>query len=94
MWHVYVGGQLLLGDILCALGHIDPAALKSVLIQRAKTHERLGEFMLARGLLTREALDEALALQQKLQQEKWNWERRAERLANAAERQRLVAREM
>ena len=67
MWHVYVGGQLLLGDILCALGHIDPAALKSVLIQRAKTHERLGEFMLARGLLTREALDEALALQQKLQ---------------------------
>jgi len=67
MWRVYVGGQLLLGDILCALGHVDPAALKSVLIQRAKTGQRLGEFMVARGLLTPQALDEALALQRSLQ---------------------------
>ena len=67
MWRVYVGGQLLLGDILCALGHVDPAALKSVLIQRAKTGQRLGEFMVARGLLTPQVLDEALALQRSLQ---------------------------
>ena len=64
---VYTGGQLLLGDILCALGHIDPAALKSVLIQRAKAGGRLGEFMVSRGLLAPEALEEALALQRKLQ---------------------------
>ena len=67
MWNVYVGGQLILGDILCALGRIDPAALNSVLIQRAKDHTRLGEFMVSRGLLAQAALDEALALQQELQ---------------------------
>ncbi len=67
MWNAYVGGQLMLGDILCALGHMDPAALNSVLIQRAKTHDRLGEFMVARSLLTQDALDQALELQQKLQ---------------------------
>ncbi|HMN22158.1 MAG TPA: glycosyl transferase family protein [Ottowia sp.] len=67
VWRVYAGGQLLLGDILCALGHIEPAALKSVLIQHAKTRARLGEFMVERGLLAQPVLDEALALQQRLQ---------------------------
>ena len=66
-WTAFVGGQLMLGDILCALGRIDPAALNSVLIRRAKTQQRLGEFMVAQGVVSQAALDEALRLQAQLQ---------------------------
>lgn len=66
-WNAFVGGQLMLGDILCALGRIDPAALNSVLIRRAKTTQRLGEFMVTQGVISQAALDEALRLQAQLQ---------------------------
>ena len=66
-WTAFVGGQVMLGDILCALGRIDPAALNSVLIRRAKTNQRLGEFMVAQGVISQPALDEALHLQEQLQ---------------------------
>ena len=67
LWKSYVARQVLLGDVVQALGRLDPAALNSVLIRRAKTTKRLGEFMVAEGVMSQEELGKVLELQGKLQ---------------------------
>ncbi|MDO5625375.1 MAG: cyclic di-3',5'-guanylate-activated glycosyltransferase NrfB [Pseudomonadota bacterium] len=67
LWRHYVSRQLLLGDVLQAIGRIDHAALGALLLRQEKTPGSLGGFLVAEGVITQAALDEALALQQQLQ---------------------------
>lgn len=67
LWRHYVSRQLLLGDVLMAVGRIDPAALGALLLRREKTETSLGEFLVREGVLTSGGLDEALQLQKQLQ---------------------------
>lgn len=67
LWAYYVSRQLMLAEVLTVLGHLDAAALKSLLLRHERTAQSLGEFLVAEGVITRETLAEALALQQELQ---------------------------
>lgn len=67
LWERYVSRQLLLGDVLMALGRIDPAALGALLLRHEQDTRSLGEFLVGEGVFTQEGLDEALALQQEWQ---------------------------
>ncbi|MGB3072431.1 MAG: cyclic di-3',5'-guanylate-activated glycosyltransferase NrfB [Ottowia sp.] len=67
LWSHYVSRQLLLGDILLAVGRIDPAVLGALLLRQEKTDLSLGAFLTQQGVLTQAALDEALQLQSRLQ---------------------------
>lgn len=63
----YVSRQVLLAEVLTVLGHLEPAALKSLLLRHEHSVGSLGDFLVAEGVITRETLTEALALQQTLQ---------------------------
>lgn len=67
VWARYVSRQLLLGDVLLAVGRIDPAVLGALLLRQEKTDLSLGAFLTQQGVLTQAVLDEALQLQSRLQ---------------------------
>jgi adsorption protein B len=67
LWARYVSRQLLLGDVLMAVGKIDPAVLGSLLLRQEKSDKSLGSFLVEQGVLTQPLLDEALRLQHALQ---------------------------
>lgn len=67
IWGHYVSRQVLLGEVLQAIGRIDPAALGALLLRHEKTKMGLGEFLVKEGVLTPSALGEAIQLQQQLQ---------------------------
>ena len=67
LWARYVSRQLLLGDVLMAVGKIDPAVLGTLLLRQEKSDHSLGRFLVEQGVLTQQALDEALRLQHALQ---------------------------
>ena len=52
-----------LGDILVTRGVIDKGQLKLALDEQSRTHKRLGEILMALGLVTEEQVTEARALQ-------------------------------
>jgi bacteriophage N4 adsorption protein B len=67
MWQEYVARQVLFAEVLMSLGHLDAAALRSVLLRRGGTSGSLGEDLVALGVITPAILDEALELQKTLQ---------------------------
>ncbi|MGN6226107.1 MAG: glycosyl transferase family protein [Dyella sp.] len=67
LWSQYVSRQVLLGEVLVALGHLDEVALRALLLNHAQSDQPLGDFLVEQGAITREALEQALALQQRLQ---------------------------
>lgn len=67
IWEHYVSRQVLVGDVLMALGRIDPAALGALLLRHEKTTSSIGEFLVQQEIMTRAMLEEALNLQQQLQ---------------------------
>jgi adsorption protein B len=50
-----------------SLGHLDAAALSSVLLRHERTSMRLGEYLVAEEIISEAVLQEALELQQTLQ---------------------------
>jgi adsorption protein B len=67
LWQQYVSRQVLFAEVLMSLGHLDPAALRGVLLSPERGTQRLGAYMVGIGLLSQAALDEALEIQKKLQ---------------------------
>lgn len=67
IWARYLSRQLLLGDVLLAVGKIDQAVLGALLLQKEKSDASLGAFLVEHGVLTEAAVQEALQLQQQLQ---------------------------
>lgn len=67
LWNQYVSRQVLLGEVLVALGHLDEVALRALLLNHAQSDQPLGDFLVEQGAIPREALEQALALQQRLQ---------------------------
>ena len=67
VWNYYVSRQVLLGDVLQAIGCIDPAALGALLLRHEKTAISLGDFLVREGVLSQESLKDALDVQKRLQ---------------------------
>ncbi|MFZ5722444.1 MAG: cyclic di-3',5'-guanylate-activated glycosyltransferase NrfB [Pseudomonadota bacterium] len=67
LWRHFVSRQVLLAEILMSLGHIDGAALKSLLLRHERSHSSLGDFLVGEGVISRQTLDDALNLQRTLQ---------------------------
>jgi len=67
LWKAYVSGQVMLGEILVAQGHLDEVAFRALLLSHSRSGQPLGEFLVGQGVLTRETLERALALQASLQ---------------------------
>ncbi|WP_407715133.1 cyclic di-3',5'-guanylate-activated glycosyltransferase NrfB [Comamonas testosteroni] len=67
LWKFYVSRQLMLGEVLQALGRIDTAVLNALLLRHEQSDDSLGIFLVNQGALTQATLDEALRLQQQLQ---------------------------
>ena len=67
MWTEYVSRQLLFAEVLMSLGHLDAAALHAVLLRHERSALTLGQYLVDQGVVTSAVLDEALALQEKLQ---------------------------
>ena len=67
LWQQYVSRQVLFAEVLMSLGHLDAAALSSVLLRHERTSMRLGEYLVAEEIISEAVLQEALELQQTLQ---------------------------
>jgi adsorption protein B len=68
LWQQYVSRQVLFAEVLMSLGHLDVAALSSVLLRHERASSmRLGEYLVAEGIISEAVLQEALELQQTLQ---------------------------
>ena len=67
LWQQYVSRQVLFAEVLMSLGHLDAAALSSVLLRHERTSMRLGEYLVAEEIISAAVLQEALELQQTLQ---------------------------
>jgi adsorption protein B len=67
LWQQYVSRQVLFAEVLMSLGHLDAAALNSVLLRHERTSVRLGEYLVSEGIISQAVLTEALEVQQALQ---------------------------
>ena len=67
LWRQYVSRQILFAEILMSLGHLDPAALTSVLVRHERSSLSLGEYLVLHGIVTPAVLKEALNLQTQVQ---------------------------
>lgn len=67
LWQEYVSRQVLFAEVLMSLGHLDRAALTSVLLRHERGASSLGEYMVRLGIISAAAVDEALELQKTLQ---------------------------
>ncbi|MCJ7799861.1 MAG: glycosyl transferase family protein, partial [Polaromonas sp.] len=63
IWQEFVSRQVLLGEVLQALGRVEAAALGAVLLRQERSGLSLGKFLVKEGLITRAVLDEVLQLQ-------------------------------
>lgn len=60
-------GVPLLGDILLEKGLVDPEALATTLrVYRPDQHGRIGDFLVKQGIVTRDAIHEAVGVQQRI----------------------------
>jgi adsorption protein B len=67
LWQRYVSRQVLFAEILMSLGHLDPAALTSVLLRYDPGATSLGQFLVDERIIDAATLREALELQEQLQ---------------------------
>lgn len=66
-WERYVSSQVMLGEILISQGYLDEVAFRALLLSHARSGQPLGEFLVTKGVISREILDRALHLQSALQ---------------------------
>ena len=67
LWQEYVSRQVLFGEILMSLGHLDVAALSAVLLRHESTSMSLGQYLVEQDVIDSAVLTEALELQKTLQ---------------------------
>ncbi|TDR82790.1 cyclic di-3',5'-guanylate-activated glycosyltransferase NrfB [Paludibacterium purpuratum] len=67
LWRHYESRQLLFVEVLMALGHLDAAALKSILLRHQHGQQTLGRFLVDNGIVTPHTLEQALRRQRELQ---------------------------
>ncbi len=67
IWAEYVSRQVMFADVLTSLGHLDAAALRSLLLRHERSAMGLGEYLVSDGIISPAVLQEALALQATLQ---------------------------
>jgi bacteriophage N4 adsorption protein B len=67
LWQEHVSRQVLFAEVLMSLGHLDRAALTSVLLRHDRGASSLGEYMVRMGIVSAAAVHEALELQKTLQ---------------------------
>jgi adsorption protein B len=67
VWAEYVSNQLLFAEVLMSLGHLDPAALNSILLRHELSVVSLGQYLVDEKIVAPGTLHEALALQSQLQ---------------------------
>jgi adsorption protein B len=67
LWNRYVSCQVLLGEVLISLGHVDEVAFRALLLAHSRTERMLGEFLVEQGAISGEILQQVLALQAALQ---------------------------
>lgn len=65
-WRWYTARQVSLGEILMSLGHVEPAAFRALMLRYGQA-SRLGEYLVAHGVIDAGVLDRALELQARLQ---------------------------
>lgn len=66
VWRRWVGGQVALGEVLMALGHVEPAAFRALMLRFGQA-SRLGDYLVSHGVIDAATLEQALALQARLQ---------------------------
>lgn len=67
LWAEYVSKQVLFAEVLMSLGHLDGAALNSILLRHERSVVSLGQFLVDEKIVTPTTLQEALVLQSELQ---------------------------
>jgi bacteriophage N4 adsorption protein B len=67
LWTEYVSRQVLFAEVLMSLGHLDAAALHSVLLRHERSSISLGEYLVEQRVITLAVLHQALELQATLQ---------------------------
>ncbi|MDB5742404.1 MAG: ral secretory system protein E-like protein [Polaromonas sp.] len=67
LWQEYVSLQVLMGEVLLAMGRIDAAALSAVLLRHERSGLSIGQFLVSEGVITEAVLDEVLQLQEQHQ---------------------------
>ena len=67
LWRDYMSRQVMLGEILVAQGHLDEVAFRALLLNHARSEQRLGEFLIGQGVISTETLHRLLRLQAALQ---------------------------
>jgi adsorption protein B len=59
LWSEYVPKQVLFGEVLMSLGHLDAAALNAVLLKHERTDVSLGQFLVDERIIDAATLNEA-----------------------------------
>ncbi len=64
IWTRYLASQVMLPEILISLGHIDEAALRSLLLRHERSEATLAHFLVEQEVISEPVLSQAQALQQ------------------------------
>lgn len=67
VWAYYVSRQIMLGEVLQSLGHIDTAAFSAVLLQHANSTLTLGDYLVEHGIVSEDTLRLAIEVQTSIQ---------------------------
>jgi adsorption protein B len=67
LWEEYVAGQILFAEVLISDHKLDDAVLKAVLLRYEQSDMLFGEFLVQEGVVSQQAVDNALDRQKKLQ---------------------------
>lgn len=67
VWQEYVAGQIFFAEVLLSEHKLNEAVLKAVLLRYEHSDLLFGEFLVQEGVVSQQAVDDALARQEKLQ---------------------------
>lgn len=67
LWRRYVARQIMFADILISLGHLEDAALKSLLLRHEREDMALGQFLVGQNVISADTLAAVLQQQQTVQ---------------------------
>lgn len=63
IWSRYLASQVMLPEILISLGHIDEAALRSLLLRHERSEQMLARFLVEQEVIGQQVLEQAFTLQ-------------------------------
>ena len=63
IWNRYLASQVMLPELLITLGHIDEAALRSLLLRHERSELTLAHFLVDQEVICEQVLAQALTLQ-------------------------------